>query len=662
MKNKTILFGAAYYDEYMPYDRIHTDMKMMKEAGMNVIRIAESTWSTLEPQEGIFDFAHLDRMLDVSEQYDINVILGTPSYAVPTWLVKKYPDILAVTHEGEGIYGRRQNMDITHPIYLKYVEHIIRTLLEHIQDRTNIIGFQLDNETKSYDTCGPRVQKMFVELLKKQYPDIAVFNHEFGLDYWSNRINCWEDFPDIRGTINASLGAEFERFQRSLVTDFLTWQADIVREYSGVAQFITQNFDFDWRGYSYGMQPLVNQFEAAKCMTVAGVDIYHPSQDDLTGAEVAFGGSIGRSLKHSNYLVLETQAQGNSSWLPFEGQLRQLAYSHISSCSNSVMYWHWHSIHNSFETYWKGLLSHDFSANATYQEAKQIGKEFEQIGNRIINLDKQCKVAFMLNNESLTGLKWFPISRNLEYNDIVRWLYDAFYWINIECDIIPSDYDNLSQYSLIVIPALYSASEDILRKIDSYVKRGGHLLTTFKTGFCDEHLKVYSDTQPHILSKCCGLEYNQFTIPKNVTLKQDTVKIDVSDWMELLIPTTANVWSYYNHQHWSKYAAITHNKYGQGTATYIGCYFCGTYLENVIERLWKELNFNLPKYRFPIICKEGINDFGHKIQFYFNYSDKEYWIPYHNANGLLLLENKPVYSEDILLLNAWDIKIIEIMN
>ena len=43
------LYGASYYDEYMPYDRIDTDVTMLKAARLNVVRIAESTWSTLEP-------------------------------------------------------------------------------------------------------------------------------------------------------------------------------------------------------------------------------------------------------------------------------------------------------------------------------------------------------------------------------------------------------------------------------------------------------------------------------------------------------------------------------------------------------------------------------------------------------------------------------------
>lgn len=190
-----LLFGAAYYDEYMPFDRIETDMQMMKKANMNVIRIAESTWSTLEPQDGVFDFTHLDRMLDAAEKYDMHVIIGTPTYAIPSWLAKKSDTILAVTKDGPSLYGHRQNMDITDPTYLKYAERIIRTLMEHIKDRSCIIGYQLDNETKHYGTAGKHAQELFVSYLKEQFPDLSAFNLEFGLDYWSNRVNDWSDFP-----------------------------------------------------------------------------------------------------------------------------------------------------------------------------------------------------------------------------------------------------------------------------------------------------------------------------------------------------------------------------------------------------------------------------------------------------------------------------------
>ena len=84
---KELLYGAAYYDEYMPYERLAKDVSMMQKAGINTVRIAESTWSTCEPQEGVFDFSHVIRVMDAMEKAGINVIIGTPTYAVPTWMV-----------------------------------------------------------------------------------------------------------------------------------------------------------------------------------------------------------------------------------------------------------------------------------------------------------------------------------------------------------------------------------------------------------------------------------------------------------------------------------------------------------------------------------------------------------------------------------------------
>lgn len=350
-----LLYGVAYYDEYMPYDRLEKDVEMMKKAGINLVRIAESTWSTLEPQDGVFDFYHIDRVLDAMEEAGIHVIVGTPTYAIPAWMEKKHPDVMAVTRQGRGIYGARQIMDITNRHYRFYSERVIRKLMEHVKDRKCIIGYQIDNETKHYGTSGERVQEEFVEYLKEKFQgDVEAMNREFGMNYWSNALHSWEDFPDVRGTINGSLGCEFEKFQRSLVTEFLSWQAEIVREYKREDQFITQNFDFEWRNYSFGVQPDVDHFRAAKCLDIAGCDIYHPTQSKLTGKEIAFGGDMTRSLKQDNYYVLETEAQGFAQWVPYDGQLRLQAFSHLAGGAECVEYWHWHSIHNSFETYWRG--------------------------------------------------------------------------------------------------------------------------------------------------------------------------------------------------------------------------------------------------------------------------------------------------------------------
>ena len=678
MNMKELLYGAAYYDEYMPYDRLDKDVEMMKKAGINTVRIAESTWSTCEPQPGVFDFSHVERVMDAMEEAGINVIIGTPTYAVPTWMVKAHPDVLAETVKGRGIYGARQIMDITHPVYLFYAERVIRELMKCTAHRKCVIGFQLDNETKYYGTAGKNVQEQFVKYIREKFhDDLDAMNYEFGLDYWSNRINAWEDFPDVRGTINGSLGAEFEKFQRTLVDKFLGWQADIVNEYRREDQFVTHNLDFEWRGYSYGIQPYVNHLHASQCLTIAGTDIYHPTQDDLTGVEIAFGGDLIRSLKQDNYLVIETEAQGFPGWTPYKGQLRLQAYSHLASGANSVMYWHWHSIHNACETYWKGILSHDFQENATYREACIIGNEFARLGKHLVNLKKKNEVAVLVSNEALTALNWFRIqeqapgadAKSIYYNVVMRWMYDTLYHMNIECDFIWPESENLDQYKAIIVPALYAAPDELLIRLNQYVENGGTLIASFKTAFANENVKVSHQVQPHILSNCFGVHYDQFTFPKNVGLTGEVIpeKPDqkgnahpaANVFMELLVSEGAEVLASYEHYNWKDYAAITRNHYGKGQAVYIGCMTDEETLKSVYKAVLPEAGVEIPEYHYPIIVRKGLNDLGKTVCYFLNYSGMELEMPYDYKNGIELLENTAVENGTALQMPAWGVKIVE---
>ncbi|KRE49590.1 beta-galactosidase [Paenibacillus sp. Soil522] len=663
---KKLLYGVAYYDEYMPCERLEEDIRMMKEAGINVVRIAESTWSTHEPQNGIFDFTSVDKVLDAMHGAGIQVIVGTPTYAVPTWMVKEHPDVLAVTARGPSKYGARQIMDITNPAYLFYSERIIRKLISRVSGHPAVIGYQTDNETKHYDTAGPNVQLQFVKYMRDTYESLDRVNQLFGLDYWSNRINSWEDFPSMVGTINGSLGAEFAKFQRKLVNDFLAWQVSIVNEYKRPGQFVTQNFDFEWRGYSFGVQPSVDHFAASVPFDIAGVDIYHPSQDDLTGIEISFGGDMTRSLKNSNYLVLETQAQAFPHWTPYPGQLRLQAFSHLASGANMVAYWHWHSIHNSAETYWKGLLSHDFKPNPVYNEAKTVGADFERLSDELINLRKNNQVAVMVSNEALSAMEWFKLPDGKTYNDVVRSLYDELYKLNAEVDFIQPSHTNLNDYKLIVVPALYAAADDCLERLNEYVRSGGHVVYSFKSGFADEVVKVRASEQPGIIHEACGITYSMFVSPYRVGLKgklidEGTESSRVEAWMELITPTTAEVLAYYDHSQWGEYAAITRNKFGKGTATYIGCMPGAGIVRRVLSGALQDAGLwgANQELTFPIIVKSGLNANGEQIRYYFNYSNEPAAFIYAYQAGTELLTGSSIASGQQLELAPWGFLIIK---
>jgi len=665
---KTILYGAAYYEEYAPTDRLDHDIAMMKAAGITVVRIAESTWGTEEPHDGVFDFSHIDRVLNAMDKAGIKVIVGTPTYAIPTWLAREHPDVLAITPTGPSIYGHRQNMDITNAHFLSAAQKMIVALVDHMKAHPSVIGYQVDNETKYYDTSGPNVQSAFVAQLKHDWPDLAAFNKEFGLDYWSNRVNDWRDFPNVNGSINASLTSAFRTFQRGLVTHYLKWQSDLVRAHARPDQFITQNFDLDWRGYSYGVQTKVNHFDAAKALDIAGIDIYHPSQDKLTGTEIAFGGDVARSLKHGqNYLVIETEAQGFPDWTPYPGQLRLQAFSHLASGANMVEYWHWSTTNNAFETYWRGLLAQDEGANPTYDEAKTIGADFARLGPTLVNMKKHNRIALYVSNRAQTAFNEFGFgeAQSGKYNDVIRPFYDALYRMNEEVDIIDPSTTDLSGYDLIVAPLLYAATDAEIARLNDFAKKGGHLLYGFKSGFSDENVKVRSGTQPGAIAEAAGVSYTQFTLPVSVSLEGNPYHVADADntarwWMELLTPTTAKVLAQYHHPAWSRYAAITRNQWGRGDVTYLGFMPSDALMAKIMEDTVRDAGLwgVAQSAHWPTIIRSGELSDHHAVHYILNYAPTAANVSYGFGASHDLLNQQAVAQNGTVSVGPWGVAIL----
>lgn len=658
-----LIFGAAYYDEYMPYERLEQDMDMMVEAGFNTIRIGESTWSVEEPSPGNYDFSHIDRVIDSAERHGISVIIGTPTYAVPYWLVQLDPDVLVTTKDGKAKYGRRQNMDITNPTYRFYAERMIRAIVSHTVNRKNVIGYQIDNETKHYGTAGEKVTILFQRWLQTKFKTIEEVNEAFGLNYWSNSVTRFEDLPNPVGSINGSYACAFAKFQRYLAEDFLMWQSDIVKEYLRPDQFITQNFDYEWKsfgapgqqdGYSWGVQPDICHWHSAKAMTLIGTDIYCFAQDRLTGCEIAFGGDLMRSLRKENYLLLESQAQAFADWLPYPGQLRLMAFSHLASGACGVMYWNWHSIHNGLESYWKGILGHDFEPNPVYDEICAIGKEMHKLSPKLSGMKKKNRIALVVSTNTVNALEWFPTHKDLKYNDVVHWIYDALYELNLECDVIFTQEWDWSDYDLIIFPELYSMHGSMAERIRKFVAQGGTVFATFRSFVADKHLKIYHDSLPHDLTDVFGMTYNQYTRPVDVTVDG----AEAEYWMELLKPTTAITVANYTHHYWGNYAAVTKNHYENGTAWYIGTMLPGEKLKKYLLEAVQDAGIDRQTQCWPIIIRNGISREGKRLHFILNYSDQNIAVPV-DCDGRELLSDQCYKKNEKVFLTDWGVAVVE---
>lgn len=660
----TILYGVAYYHEYMPEERLEKDVKLMQDAGISVVRLGESTRSLFEPKEGQFEFAWMDRIIDRMHQAGIKVILGTPTYSIPAWMAKKYPDLFVERLDGtKSSYGIRQNFDITNPTYLFYSERIIRKMMEHYAKHPGIIGYQVDNETTTYGAANYDFFRGFVDYMKNKYKTTDTLNKLWGLNYWGMTLNDWDEFPTRNNATNPSYKLEWDRYNIKVAADFITWQAKIVREYARPDQFVTHDF-MPW-------PTSLDQISANRKLDMPSMNVYHGSQNNVKGEDVMWADDFFRSVKKTNHLITETNAQtigwdSEGQYPPFDGQGRLYVYSHIAGGANMVEYWHWHSIHNGQETYWKGVLGHDLEPNRFYNEVSQTAHELQKIGPKLVNLKIKNKAAILYSHDSDFGISYMPFKHGNAYMQVVRQMHRAAFRDNIGVDFIFAENADFSGYDLLLIPPLYVASDSILNKISDFVNNGGHVIMSVKSGFCDENSTVRHTKSPGPLRKAGGFYYQEFSNITSVPLLNDPFKVGneknkATDWVEFLIPESARALAYYSDPFFGKYPSVTENKYGKGSFIYEGCLVTDEIQEKIVSKKAVEIGL-VPKEKnlvYPVVMKSGVNDEGKTIRYYLNYSDKEVPVVYDYNKGTNLLSNITVTKGGRIFLKPWDVAIIE---
>ena len=664
-KMNTVLYGVAYYAEYMPYERLNKDVELMQNAGINVVRLGESSWGLWEPQDGHFEYAWMDRVIARMHQAGIKVILGTPTYSVPAWMWKEHPEIFITRFGGQTVtFGYRQNTDLANPTYRRYCERVIRKILEHYKDNPAIIGYQIDNETSSGRAANPDVQAGFVTYLQNKFKTIDELNRVWGLNYWGQRLNEWSEIPPQQGILNPGWKVEWERYQQWLTTDFLSWQAKIVSDYKRPDQFITHDLAGPPRSE-------VNEHDISSSVDIVAVNPYHGTQDQFDGNGSSLQGDYTRSLKQTSYLVTETNTQtigwdSKGQFPPYDGQLRLDVYTHLSSGANMVEYWHWHSIHYGQETYWKGVLSHDLEPGRAYAEVSRTAHELQKIGPEIVDLKRSSKVAILYSNDSYYGIEFMKFSDRANYRSVMQQLYNTLYRANVSTDFVFPDSPGLAKYSVIVVPPLYVASDELLLRLVEYVRGGGNLLLTFKSGFTNEYDTVRWTMAPGPLREAAGFHYQEFSsLAQPLALKDDPFRAGtdnaVSEWAEFLIPDTAQPLAYYDHPFFGRYPAITRNHFGKGTLTYEGTVLSDKLQEQIVSGVLQAAGLSGPdqKLPLPVRVKHGVNRSGKTVHYFLNYSSAPQAFPYAYGAGSDLLTGAAIAPQQQIMLKPWDLAIME---
>ena len=598
-----IRFGAAYYAEYQRRPDLEADFDLMAAAGFSVIRVGESVWSTWEPQDGTFELDWLEPVLDAAHRRDIGVILGTPTYAVPMWLTRRYPEIAAETAAGHRVgWGARQEVNFAHAAYRFHAERVIRKVVGHYREHPAILGYQVDNEPGLRLLYNTDVFEKFVDWLRCRYGTVSRLNQEWGLAYWSHRLSRWSELWQPEGNVQPQYDLAWRRFQAELVTEFIGWQADIVRELTGGRGFVTTCISYD--------QPGIEDAELSRTLDVAAGNAYYEMQDSLAHPSTLprSSGAMGwvvrgpwavtqladlmYSSKQAPFLVTETNAGSigfspmNES--PYDGQWRQLAWLLVARGARLIEYWHWNTLPFGAETYWGGVLPHSGIPGRAYREIARIGQELREAGQAFASAEPDYDVAVLYDCDSKFALStqgplWGePLVDPDSYRHILaafsRAIFDAKRQQRLvrPRQLLPSRggtrdaADAAARYRVLIAAAFYTAADADLAFLVDYARAGGHLVVGPRTGYGDEEGRARAERTPARIADAAGVWYDEIaSLPSPVPVR-GTLRGSATGFAEGLVAADAEVLASYQHPHLGRWAAATTKPVGAGRITVVG--------------------------------------------------------------------------------------------
>ena len=564
-----LYLGTAWYPEQWPESRWDADLALMEAAHIRFVRITEFAWARMEPSEGHYDLDWVARAIRLAEKHHIAVVLGTPTATPPAWLTQKYPTTLRYLENGkQDEHGNRQHFNFADPTYRKFAAGIAGAMAKRFGHDPNVLGWQIDNEYANA-SYGPAERTLFQQWLKARYTTLDNLNTRWTTQYWSQYYFDWSQIPIETGGGNPGLLLDWKRFVSDTWRSYQKNQLDAIRANADSRQFITTN--------------MMGFFDAYDHYDVAQ-DLTFPAWDDYVGEghlnPVSNGAThdLMRGLLRKNFWVMETQP-GFVNWAADnnsldKGEVRAMAWHDIGHGADAVSYWQWRSALNGNEEYHGTLVGPDGAPVPLYAEVSQLGADFAKAGPALAGTTVQSDVAILHSYDSAWAIKWQahnkafdPIANLVDY-------YGALRAQTHSVDIVSPSVD-LSQYKLVVAPALNLLTDQQVANLMAYVGNGGHLVLTQRSAMKNADNGLFPERQPGPLAALLGGRVEQFyALDSTVPISGDRGASTTKVWAELLSassPDTQVLMRYGKSNGWldNQPAAITH-KVGKGRITYIG--------------------------------------------------------------------------------------------
>jgi len=275
-------------------------------------------------------------------------------------------------------------------------------------------------------------------------------------------------------------------------------------------------------------------------------------------------------------MLMET-ATSAVSWQPRNiaktpGELTRTVASHIARGADGICFFQWRASRQGAEKFHSALLPHAGTDSKIWREAVELGSLFKRLAP-VVGSRVETRAAVLFSWES-----WWALdaetnpSQDVDHLREAHRAYAALRANGVTTDIVPPGAD-LAEYSLVVVPAVYSLSSAEVTVIGEFVAAGGHVIVTFFSGLADEELRLRMDvsraTPPGAFAELLGAWTEEF-FPLN---GNESVVLDDgsrgSIWSEVVRVTTATVLARFADGHLAGHPAIVSNAFGAGRAVYI---------------------------------------------------------------------------------------------
>lgn len=629
--------GVYYYPEHWDESQWERDFKRMHELGFEFTHFAEFAWAQLEPEEGRFDFAWLDKAIGLAAKYDLKVVLCTSTATPPVWLSRKYPEILLRQENGIVLdHGARQHASFASPVYRKLAFRMIEQLARRYGHDARVVGWQLDNEPAVQFDYNLAAEEGFRTYLRNKYQTITQLNQAWGTAFWSQVYASFDEITlpkTAQVFMNHHQILDYRRFAASQTNDFLNEQCLLIKKYAK-DQWVTTNYIPNYEEGHIGGSPDLDFVSYTRYMVYGdnegigrrGYRVGNPLR-------IAWANDFFRPVK-GVYGVMELQP-GQVNWgginpQPFPGAVRLWLWSVFAGGSDFVCTYRYRQPLYGTEQYHYGIVGTDgVTVTPGGREYEQFIQEIKMLRQSVQPRAKQPKeyvarkTAILFNHEnswSIDRQKQTYLWNTLGHIDKYYRTLKSF---GAPVDFITEKAD-LSDYPVVIVPAYQMADNMLVDKWKSYVENGGNLVVTCRTAQKDRCGRLPESPFGSVLTPLTGneIEFYDLLLPSDPgILQMDGKEYTWNSWGEIIKPAAdAQVWCTYSREFYEGKAAVTFKKLGKGTVTYVGVDSKDGQLEKeVLKKLYAQLG--IPCMDLPYgVTLEYRNGMGIVL----NYSDRPY--------------------------------------